>query len=237
MSRICVATTLLAACGMLAPAPAVPFAPVPAAEERFTRDFDLSRCTFSSLGGNDFFILDPGHFLVLEGESHGELENVVITVLDETRSIGGIECRVIEEVETADGELVEISRNYFAMCNETGDVFYFGEDVDDYEDGEIVGHGGAWLAFEDGNLPGILMPGRVLHGSRHYQEVAPGIAEDRAEILDLDEVVRTVAGTFTGCIKVEESTPLEPGHFSYKTYAPGIGLVRDGKLKLIAWGG
>ena len=45
------------------------------------------------------------------------------------------------------------------------------------------------------------------------------------------------AGTFTGCLKIEETTSLEPGHVGTKTYAPGIGLIRDGVLKLIEWGG
>jgi hypothetical protein len=89
--------------------------------------------------------------------------------------------RVVEEREWQDDELVEVSRNFFARCKETGDVFYFGEEVDLYEDGEIVGHGGAWLAGRDGALPGIIMPGRFLLGSRYYQEVAPDIALDRGE--------------------------------------------------------
>lgn len=233
MTKTCFATAVLTACGMLAPA----LTPAPRAEKKFTKDFDLTDCTFSNIGGNDYFRLDPGHFQVLEGESGGEFEHLVITVLDEVKTIGGIDCRVIEESETKDGEIAEISRNYFAVCNETHDVFYFGEDVDIYDDGVIVSHSGAWLAFENGNEPGIIMPGRVMYGARHYQELAIGIAEDRAEITDLEDVVKTQAGTFTHCLKVEESTPLEPGHFSYKTYAPGVGLIRDGKLKLIAWGG
>ena len=55
---------------------------------------------------------------------------------------------MVEERETEDGELVEVSRNFFAICEETNSVFYFGEEVDDDEDGEIVGHEGAWLAGE-----------------------------------------------------------------------------------------
>ena len=65
-------------------------------------------------------------------------------MLDDTEMVDGIETRVVEEREYEDGKLVEISLNFFAMANETGDVFYFGEDVDDYADGEVVGHGGQW---------------------------------------------------------------------------------------------
>ena len=35
-------------------------------------------------------------------------------------------------------------------------------------------------------------------------------------------------------MEVTETTPLEPGEESFKTYCPGIGLVRDDDLELIA---
>jgi len=77
------------------------------------------------------------------------------------------------------------------------------------------------------------MPGLALLGSRYYQEIAPGVALDRAEHLSLSEVVHTRAGTFTDCLFAEETSPLEPGATSEKSYAPGIGLVRDNVIKLV----
>ena len=65
---------------------------------------------------------------------------------EDTELVDGVLTREVVEREKEDGELVEISYNYFAHCRETGDVWYFGEDVDDYEGGVIVGHGGAWRA-------------------------------------------------------------------------------------------
>jgi hypothetical protein len=75
------------------------------------------------------------------------------------------------------------------------------------------------------------MPGTVLLGARHFQEVAPGVALDRAKVLRLDQVVETPAGTFSNCLKVRETTPLERGR-GFKFYAPNVGLVRDGVLRL-----
>jgi hypothetical protein len=72
--------------------------------------------------------------------------------------------------------------NFFAMDVNTGDAFYFGEEVDFYQRGVVTGHPGAWLAT-DGNRPGLIMPGNPVVGMRYYQEVAPGVAMDRAEIL------------------------------------------------------
>ena len=95
--------------------------------------------------------------------------------------------------------------------------------------------GGAWLSGEKGAKFGLMMPGLPLLKARHYQEVAPGEAMDRAEIVSVSETVKTPAGEFANCLKVEETTPLEPDT-AYKFYAPGIGMVREGKLQLVKYG-
>jgi len=59
---------------------------------------------------------------------------------------------------------------------------------------------------------------------------------DRAEIVGVDETVATPAGTFKELLKVEETTPLEPGVKEYKYFARGVGLVQDGSLKLVKYG-
>ncbi len=95
-------------------------APAPEQEKKWTDSFALENCTFSSIGRNRFFILVPGNQLVLQSRT----EKVVITVLDKTRKIGGVKTRVVEEREEQNGELKEVSRNFFAVCREHGDVFY-----------------------------------------------------------------------------------------------------------------
>lgn len=197
------------------------------AEMKWTDEFQTNQRKFSAKGRNRFFSLQPGHQIVLESKS----EKVIITVLDKTMKIGGVVTRIIEERESEDGELVEVSRNFFAICKATSDVFYFGEEVDDYKDGKIVGHGGAWQADKKDSRAGIIMPGTVLLGARHYQEIAPN-AMDRAEIIADNVTMKTPAGTFKNCIRVKETSPLEPGTICYKTYAPGIGLIQDEDLLL-----
>lgn len=199
----------------------------------FTEEFAIERCTFSATGGNAFFSLDPGHRLVLEGEEDDEMVRVEIDVLNETFVVDGVTTRVVTETEYVDGELEEISRNYFAECMETGDVYYFGEHVDIYEDGVIVSSEGEWLAGEGENRAGIIMPGNPLVGSRYYQEWAPEVALDRAEHLAANFTFETAAGTFDGCIKVVDTTPLEPGDSSTKIYCPGVGVVFDDGPALI----
>ena len=205
-------------------------------ENEYTETFRTEECTFSSTGRNPFFILEPNYQLVLAGGEGGEAAQVTITVLNETGEVNGTETRVVEERETIGGELVEISRNFFAICEETNSVFYFGEEVDDYEDGNIISHGGAWLAGEDANRAGIIMPGTILMGARYYQEIAPNVAVDRAEIVGMGEVVQTPAGEFSDTLITRETNRLEPDVAELKYYAAGIGLIQEEDLMLQQYG-
>ena len=239
--RLPILTSVLLAAGGLAVALGLGMLDGP----QYTRDFGLERCPHfvPNSGGNPYISLTPGHFVRLEGEHDGEFVELEITVFDETKRIdfrvGGERkvalTRVVEEREWADGELVEVSRNYFACCPGSGDVFYFGEDVDIYEDGKIIGHDGAWRAGEGGARPGLLMPQFFLMGSRYYQELAPNIALDRGEHVGAELVVKTPAGAFEDCVAVLETTPLEPDSESIKVYAPGVGLIRDDFLELVEY--
>ena len=201
--------------------------------QEFTDEFMFETCKgLSSKGSNPFFILEPGYRLIYAGDEGGVAIGLTVTVLDQTRRVDGVRTRVIKEVHTEDGEIIEISRNYFAICNRSNSVVYFGEEVDNYEDGVIINHDGSWLAGVDGRA-GIIMPGINLLGARYFQEIAPDVALDRAETVSLNEVVQTPAGTFEKCLKTKETTPLEPDQVGFKIYAPGIGLVQDGAVKLV----
>jgi hypothetical protein len=196
------------------------------------KEFGIADCDLRVTGANSYFILEPGHRLVLEGDD----TKVQITVLDETKTVDGVITRVVEEREWKDGKLYEISRNYFVICEQTKDVFYFGEDVDYYEGDKIIHHDGAWLAGVDDNKPGLIMAGAPRPGMKYYQEIAPGTAMDRAEIVSLDETCKVPAGTFSKCLKIEEGTELNIFENEYKYYAPGIGLIHDEDLVLTKHG-
>jgi len=189
----------------------------------------------TSTGRNRFFVLEPGYQLVYQGKEGGKNVDLVITVLDETKQVAGYQTRIVEERESANGKLVEVSRNYFAVGAQSHHVYYFGEDVDKYKKGKVTSHGGAWLAGVNGAKHGIAMPAENKVGDKYYQEQAPKVAQDRAETVSLTETIKTPAGTFENCLRVKETTPLEPGT-EYKYYAPEIGLVQDGKLKLVQHG-
>ena len=208
-------------------------------ESLWKKDFNLSGRILEPTGRNPYFILEPGFQLVLEG-STGFLGvtdvKLVITVLDETKEVDGIMTRVVEEREWKNNELYEVARNFFAIDPETKDVFYFGEEVDFYSDGKIVDNKGSWLAGENDAKSGLIIPGDPKVGMKYYQEVAPEVAMDRAEVIDLNYELETPAGTFSDCLRTKEGTALNLSETEYKTYAQGIGLIQDQKLLLIKYG-
>ena len=198
----------------------------------WTSDFALDPADLASVGRNPFFVLEPGYTLELASGS----EQLTIRVLDQTRTIGDVETRIVEERETKQGRLVEVSRNFYAISRRTNSVFYFGEEVDFYKNDAISGHDGAWVAGVNGARAGLMMAGLPLLGARYQQEVAPGVAMDRGEVSSVSEILKTPAGEFRNLLRVSETTPLEPLARESKYYAAGIGLVQDGSLKLVKYG-
>jgi hypothetical protein len=203
-----------------------------AQDSDWTTQFFVQTDELSAQGRNPYFILEPGYTLRLEDED----VQLVITVLNETRRVDNVETRVVEERETEDGKLIEVSRNFFAISKRTNSVFYFGEEVDIYKDGKITSHEGAWLSGVNGARFGLMMPGLPLVKARYYQEIAPRVAMDRAEIASVSDQFSVPAGRFQNVLRVTETTPLEPSAKEDKYYAAGVGLLRDGSLKLVSYG-
>ena len=190
---------------------------------------------FSTTIDNEFLPYVVGASMVLEGEDDGVLVRVEIDVLDETEMVGDVETRVVTETEYEGGELIEISFNWFAQAPD-GTVCYFGEDVDIYEDDEVVAHDGAWKAGENGAEAGILMPGTPEIGQIFYQEYYPGEAMDSSEIAAFGESITVPAGTFADTVTAHDYNELEGEcEGERKVYVAGIGLAIDEEAELISY--
>jgi hypothetical protein len=236
-------TRLMLCCALAASGTAL------AQDDGLAKKFPLASCLFTSVGGNAYFSLQPGRQLYYSNSAcvaagkcdqldelwvttEHDVKRIPLRIGDGPRTVGA---RVVEERESLDGKLDEVSRNYFASCWPSRDVYYFGEDVDIYKNGKVVSHEGAWLAGRQGALPGIAMPeDGFIPGSRYYQEVAPGVALDRAEHQRAGFSMQVPAGTFHDCLAVEETTLLEPDDIGHKVYCRGVGLVKDDDLELTA---
>ncbi len=154
-------------------------------------------------------------------------ETVVVTVTEDTREIRGVECTAVRDVVyDEDGEIVEDTIDWFAQ-DQMGNVWYFGEISQNYEDGFLNDLDGSFTA-DDGAQPGIVMPAAPVVGQVFRQEFKPGEAEDAGEILALNGQESTPAAHCgSGCLVTRDFTPLEPDHLETKYYAPGIGFILE----------
>ena len=172
------------------------------------------------------FPLVPGTTTTLEKSTDEGVERVAGTVLATTKVILGVTCVVVHEMVTLDGDLIEDTFDWFAQ-DVSGNVWYMGEDTTEYANGIPVSTAGSFEAGVNGASAGIIMLGAPSVGLTYSLEVAPGIAEDMATVLALNQTVNTPYGVLTGCLKTRDFTPLEPGVAEEKFYAPGIGLVLE----------
>jgi hypothetical protein len=135
-----------------------------------------------------------------------------------------VDSLVVEDREFEDGKLTEVTLDYFAQSDD-GAVYYLGEDVDEYENGKVTGHSGAWLYGVHTQRPGVLMPAHPRVGDKFKSEDVPKITTEDDEVLSVNETVTVPAGKFQNCIKIKEV--LSDGGTEYKYYAPRVGCVRE----------
>ena len=129
-------------------------------------------------------------------------------------------------MELVDGELAEETFDWYAQDND-GNVWYFGEDSKEYEEGEVVSTEGSWEAGVDGAKPGIIMKANPQIGDSYRQEHYPGEAEDLGEVIRLNESASVPRGSYDGVLVIQEWSPLEPDVIEHVYYAPGIGVILE----------
>jgi hypothetical protein len=150
----------------------------------------------------------------------------VVTVTDRTREVMGVTTTVVRDQVFVAGELAEDTFDWFAQ-DRHGNVWYFGEETAEYEDGKVVSREGSWEAGVDGAQPGIVMPGDPRMGETYRQEYYAGEAEDMGKVVRLGESVVVRYGSFDEVLLTEDWTPLEPKLLENKYYARGVGVVLE----------
>lgn len=202
---------------------------------------EIDPAAFVETIDNPYMPFLPGSRWVYEGTSGGEEEHIEVVVTDERREVMGVSTVVVRDTVTIGGELVEDTYDWFAQDAE-GNVWYFGEEVEDYENGEVVSTAGSWEAGVGGALPGIVMPAHPTVGDSFRQEYLQGEAEDMFEILATDGSIEVPYSDLTGVVSTEDWSPLEPEVIEVKYYAPGVGLVAeehtaggDGQATLVSY--
>jgi hypothetical protein len=185
----------------------------------------INPADFSTQITNKYFSLPVGKKLTYETTRQGSVtERIEIEILQETKTIEGVETVVYLDKEFKNGQLVEETRDYLAQ-HKNGDVWYFGEDVKNFWNGMLMNNAGSFLHGKDGAKAGIWMKAEQRAGDSYRQEFYVGHAEDIRDTVATGETVSTRSGTYTDCVKVYDWTPLEKNAREHKYHCPQVGAL------------
>jgi hypothetical protein len=186
---------------------------------------NLDPADFTTRIDNPYFPLVRGDRYVYRETDGKTKEKVVLSVSRKTKLIAnGITARIVHDRVTEHGKVVEDTFDWYAQDSD-GNVWYLGEDTVECRKGKVKNHSGSFEAGVDGAQPGVIMPADPEPGLEYRQEYYAGEAEDRAEVLSIDEQVQSPYGHFTNALLTKDLVPLEPKVSEYKIYAPAVGMV------------
>lgn len=173
---------------------------------------------------NPYFGVTGVDYRLYLGEDEGEPLRIEVAPTGETKAIdwegGTTETLVSQFIATSERDLLEIAVDWFAQ-DDRGNVWYFGEDVFNYEEGRIANMGGTWLAGKDGP-PGLIMPGEPALGQRFNPENIPGLVFESVEVEEVDGTFTLPTGEqLTDVLLLHEV--LDDGSEEFKEYAAGYG--------------
>jgi hypothetical protein len=174
---------------------------------------------------NRYFPLRPGTTLHYRGVRDGVPTEHTFKITRQTKVVMGVPCAVISDVVTQNGSLVEKTTDWYAQ-DDAGNVWYFGEDTAEYQNGVVTTTAGTWEAGVDNAKPGIVMPAHPKVGQSFRQEYRPGVALDQARILSVNSTASVPAGTYHHLIVTFDKNPLDPSKKERKWFAPGVGFIR-----------
>ena len=209
---------LLAGCGGGESGPALP---------QDGKPFAIDPADFTTEIDHPLWPMKPGsRWIYRETDAEGTASRVVVSVTHRTRTIMGIEARVVHDQVTEDGEVKEDTFDWYAQ-DADGNLWYLGEDTTEYEHGKPKTKEGSWEAGVDGALPGIILPADPEVGMTYREEYYEGHAEDGAEIIHLDALAKVPYGRFDHALQTRNFSGIEPDVIEEKLYAKGVGVVLE----------
>jgi hypothetical protein len=182
---------------------------------------------------NRYLPITKFHRTVLTGNDQGQHLRIVRVLQSRTKLFPykgeTVRAAVVKDrvTDVAAGQVIEATVDYFAQ-DKAGNVYYFGEDVNEYKNGHVVSHEGQWRLGRDTNTPGVLMPADPDVGDSFFAESVPGIAVEKDRVIASGRTRRIRDHTYRHVIRIREhATTPQPAEIEYKNYAPGIGVITE----------
>jgi hypothetical protein len=179
---------------------------------------------------NGYMPLVPGTTFVYNGQEDGKPARNITTVTRQSKQIMGVNVTVVHDRVFLNKKLAEDTLDWYAQ-DKQGNVWYFGEDSKEIENGKVVSTEGSWQSGVNGALPGIVMEAHPKRGDRYQQEHAGDVAADRAIVMSIRAHSDVPFGAFSKVLQTKEFTKLEPGVVEQKFYAKGIGFIKSVMVK------
>jgi hypothetical protein len=209
------------------PAPKAAAAPTPGTTATAPPTYNpkIDPAQFTSKVTHPYLPWKPGARWIYTGTKDGQPERVEVVVENKTKTILGVPCVVVSDIVTVNSTLAEKTTDWYAQ-DKAGNVWYFGEDTAEYQNGTVTSTQGTWEAGVDNAKPGIVLYAHPKVGQFYRQEFRPGVAEDKARVLTVTGTQKVPAGTFNNIVETRDINPLDPSKVENKWFAKGIGPIR-----------
>jgi hypothetical protein len=191
-----------------------------------TKPVKLDPADFTTNIDNPYWPIRPGSHWVYREVEDGETHRDDVTVTNRTKTLGGIEARIVHDRVSQNGETLENTDDYYAQDSK-GNLWYLGEDTAEYENGKLKTTEGTWAYGTDGAQAGVIVPASPKQGMQYREEYYKGHAEDAAEILNVDSQVQVPYGRFQDAVLTRNFSAIEPTVEEMKLYAKGVGPVME----------
>ena len=181
---------------------------------------------------NEWLPLIPGNRLVLDGVTLEEGESldhrIEFTVIDLTKMIGGVETVVAWIEDYSEDELVEAELAFYAQ-DDDGNVWFFGEYPEEYEDGAFV-EAPAWIhGIEEAEAGMKMYASPKLDTPAYFQGWGPEVEwSDFGKVDAVGQETCAELACYDDVLTIAESSLDEEEIFQLKSYAKGVGNIEVG---------
>ena len=191
-------------------------------------------------------VIDPANFVARINNPHAPFkpgawweylkkgaegtERSRVEVLDDPREILGVQTVSVRDRVWLDGVIVEDTIDWLAQ-DKQGNVWYFGELSQSFEDGLLASLDGSFEAGKDGAKPGLWIKARPKVGDFYRQEWLPNQAEDVVQVSSVNAPDDVPFRNAKPVLMTRDFSPQSPGGDELKFYVPGVGFVLEVEIE------
>ncbi len=186
----------------------------------------IDPASFTATVDNPWYPLKPGTVLTYTGTKDEKPAARVITVTSKSKVVAGVTCAVVVDEVALAGKLADRTMSYYAQ-DKDGNVWSFGEDVQEINSKGKVAKTEGWHVGVDGAEPSLIMEAKPATG----HTIIHKYTNNYAEVINLAKAVKVPYTAYQDALQVKEWTPDEPDVLVHKYYARGVGEVRDVSVK------